>query len=522
MELPSKGTPDLADTAIEIGGFRLDTASGILLSRDGGVIPVRAKTFAFLCHLARNRGRVVSKDELLETVWPGLFVSEDSLTQCASELRKVFGSGPDGLLRTVPKRGYLIDAAPAPMPQASLSQVRTGPALPAIAVLPFRNRSGNAADDTLIDGLVEEITYGLARFKSIVVIARNSAFNFPVENRPPLQEIGVRLGVGFICEGAVTRAGGRFKVSVTLSDVSTGQQLWGNQFDFAEGDLIGMSAEIATTIISRLVSNIDQAFQRQSSPGATEFASFENFVRGVALLRSYGPDVNQRAKAHFERAIELDPDCGLAHAYLALAEAMIADYAAAPRHVLEAARDRVTLAITLEPEEGRCHRILGLMQIYLREHESAERCLRRAYEINPYDADVLAQLGFVSAMRGRPAEGLNWLDRSIALNPFRPYWYDLDRCYALYGLGRYSEAIDILRGAPQLSMAHQLWLAANYAQADASAAAAQTLAGVLKVVGDADIEALAWQWTEFEHRSDFDHLLGGLRVAEAALRASPV
>ena len=515
MGSPSAGTPDLADTAIEIGGFRLDAAGGIL-SRGGDVVPVRAKTFAFLCHLARNRGRVVTKDELFEAVWPGLFVSEDSLTQCASELRKLFGSGPASLLRTVPKRGYLLDVVTSPAPQAA-----SGQAMPAIAILPFRNRSGNAADNVMIDGLVEEITYGLARFRSIIVVASRSAFNFPVDNRPPLEEIGARLRVGFVAEGAVTRVGGRLKVAVTLSDTASGQQLWGNQFDFAEGDLISMSAEIATTIISRLVSNIDQAFQRRSAPGPAEFATFENFVRGVALLRSYGPDVNERAKAHFERAIELDPACAVAHAYLALANVIIADYSAAPRAALEEACDRISLAITLEPEEARCHRIMGLVQLYLREHEAAEQCLRRAYGINPYDADAICQLGFVITMRGRPAEGLAWIERAIALNPFRPYWYDLDRTYGLYMLGRYDEMIAIIRGAPDIGAAHHLWTAAAFAMIGARRDAAAAIDKFQRTMGDVDVVNQAQLWTEYEQDRDFQHFATGLRAAVAAFRSGP-
>lgn len=502
----------MADAAIEIGAFRLDAASGIL-SRGGEVVPVRAKTFAFLCHLASNRGRVVSKNELLEAVWPGLFVSEDSLTQCASELRKVFGAGPDSLLRTVPKRGYLLasDAPPSMAP--------AGQSYPSIAILPFRNRAADGADDAVLDGMVEEITFGLARFKSIVVIAHNSAFAFPAERRPLLAEIGRTLGAEFIVEGSALRANGRLLVSVTLSQAPSGQRIWGNQFDFAETDLFTLNAEIAVTIISRLVSNIDRAILQQKAAPAS-LAAFESFTRGVAFVRGYGPGVNERARDHFRKAIEIDPDFALAHAYLALTEIIIADYAAASRDVLEAARNRVSLAIMLEPEESRCYRIMGLVHLYLREYPSAEQYLRRAYDINPYDADALAQLGFVMAMRGRPEEGAGWLRKAIALNPFRPFWYDADLSYVLYGLGDYDEAIDILAAAPDIGAFHHMWLAAAYGMAGKLGPAANAFERLLTKIDLGDFETYTRDWTEFEHESDLEHFRQGLRIAEQAFRDS--
>jgi len=504
----------LADAAIEIGEFRLDAAGGVL-RLSGEVVPVRAKTFAFLCHLAANRGRVVSKDELLQAVWPGLFVSEDSLTQCASELRKMLGAGADGVLKTVPKRGYLL-VSQAAVPVAELPEQ----AFPSIAILPFRNRGPGHADDALIDAMVDEITYGLARFKSITVIARNSAFSFPARSRPPLKEVSEKLGVEFIVEGSALRADGRLLVSVSLTHAPTSLHIWGSQFDFAERDLLSMQAEIAVTIISRLVSNIDQGVQQTARPGKSSLAAFENFARGVAFLRSYGPGVNERARAHFVKAIELDPDCAVAHAYLALADVIIADYAASPRPVLEAARDRVNLALALEPEEARCHRIMGLVRLYLREHEAAERCPRRAYDINPYDADVLAQLGFVIGMRGRPAEALAWLEKAIALNPFRPDWYDMDLSFVFYGLGRYDETAEILLSSRDDAPYRKLWLAASYAMSGDLVRAAAVIDRFHGEMGDVDVINQARLWTEFEHERDFQHLATGLSAAVAAYHAS--
>lgn len=500
----------MADATIEIGEFRLDPVRGVL-SRGGDVVPLRAKTFAFLCHLAQNRGRVVSKDELFDAVWPNVHVSEDSLTHCASELRKALGLGPDGLLRTIPKRGYLLENGEmtAPVP---------GHAYPSIAILPFRNRGPAGVENTIIDGMVEEITFGLARYKSLTVIAPRSAFVFAAGDRPALADIGSALGAEFIVEGAGLHAHGRLALSVTLTHAASGQQVWGSQFDFAEGDLFSMNAEIAATIISRLVSNLDRAVLLQPASSGS-LAAFESFTRGVAFLRGYGPGVNERARELFARAIEIDPDFALAHAYLALTEIIIADYAAAPREILEAARDRVTLAITLEPEESRCYRIMGLVRLYLREHEAAERYLRRAHELNPYDADALAQLGFVLAMRGHPVEGVAALRRAIALNPFRPFWYDADLSYALYGMGAYEEAAELLSSGPDLGNFRHLWIAASYSMAGRLVEAGKAFEMVLATMPAEDLDRRTKDWTEYEHEADLAHLRQGLRIAEQAFHA---
>lgn len=494
----------MTDAAIEIGVFRLDAARGVL-SRNGEIVPLRAKTFAFLCHLACNRGRVVTKDELLDAVWPGLHVSEDSLTQCASEIRKAMGA--DAPLKTVPKRGYLLASCTAQAPV-------TEHAFPVVAVLPFANLGPDGSDRVLIDGMVEEITYGLARFRSIVVIARASAFAFPADARPSPGEVGSQLGAEFVVEGSAARASGRFRVTVTLLHAASGRRIWGNRFDFAEEDLFAMNREIATTIIARLVSNIDSAVLQAPAPAAS-LAAFENLARGLAFLRAYDVGANERARDHFLKAIEIDPNYALAHAYLGLAEVIIGDYGAAPRPVLEAARDRTSFAITLEPEEARCHRLMGLVHLFLKEFDASERALRHSYDINPYDADTLCQLGFVLTMRGRTEEALAWIGKAIALNPFRPFWYDSDLAHTLYLLGRYQEVISILLAAPVRTPFMELRLAAAYAMAGEIESAAAAFGCYRAAEPEGEIETLCRLWVEFEHESDIRHFAEGVRIAEA-------
>lgn len=177
---------------MRIGGHELDLGRG-LLRRDGQPVHLRAKTFALLSHLARHAGRVLTKEELLDAVWPDVTVTEDSLTQAIRDLRKVLG---EDAIRTVPRRGYLL-AADDPAMSA-------GDAPPVVAVLPFRTVSDRAEDAALADALAEEITLGLGRYGVVRVIARHSAFQFRPETATA-QEAARALGADWFVSGPARR-----------------------------------------------------------------------------------------------------------------------------------------------------------------------------------------------------------------------------------------------------------------------------------------------------------------------------
>lgn len=178
-------------------------------------------------------------------------------------------------------------------------------------------------------------------------------------------------------------------------------------------------------------------------------------------------------------------------------------------------------ALMLAPEDARCHRIMALAYFYLRDHAAAESYLNRALDLNPYDADILAQLGFILAMRGRAAAGVPLIERSIALNPLRPPWYDADLALALYCLGQYAEAIGALSAVPDTSIFHEASLSAFHAMAGNMAKAAFHVARALEAAGDADLFEYVRLATEFEHEQDLQHFLDGVRLAVAALRSQP-
>jgi TolB-like protein/Tfp pilus assembly protein PilF len=495
---------------LQIGELTLDPAAGTL-RRGGDLIPVRAKTFRLLAHLAASPGRVVGKDELMAAVWPEVTVTEDSLVQAVRDLRRVIGDDRGSVLRTVARRGYLLDpgAAPAPEPMPA-------PAGPRVAILPFATQSDDPADPPLIDGIVEEITHGLARFGTIAVIARHSAFAFPARDRPAAPEVGAALGASHLVEGTARRSGARFQLSLALIEAADGRTLWGERLDLAATDMLTLQDILPRRIIARLVANLEASVLARATAGpAASPSAFEHLTRGIALLRSYGPGANEGARDACRRALAIDPDYGLAHAYLALAELLIGGYGAAPRPQLEASRDRALRATALAPEESRCHRILALIQMFMRDYAASEDSFRRARDLNPYDADTLAQTGYLLAIRGRAAEGLDWLDRAVALNPLHPPWYHFDRAKALYALGRFAEAAAALTCLPRRQAWHETFLAAALAMAGRPAEAARHLAAAEAISPGWQplTEARAADW---EHPEDMERLHAGIRAAMAA------
>ena len=214
--------------------FTLDLTRGYLRAGEQDV-DLRPKAFKVLCHLAENAGRLVPKQQLYEVVWPNVVVSDDSLVQCIGELRQKLGDHEHRLIKTVSRRGYLLDVSisSSDIPSVQVVEPETSAAVefpssapplpdrPSIAVLPFTNLSGDPSQDYFTDGIVEDITTELSRFAGLFVIARNSSFRYKGE-ATDVRQVGRELGVRYVLEGSVRRFGDRIRVAAQLIDAETG------------------------------------------------------------------------------------------------------------------------------------------------------------------------------------------------------------------------------------------------------------------------------------------------------------
>jgi TolB-like protein len=232
------------------------------LRRDGVVLPLRPKSFDVLVYLAQNPGRLIPKAELIDNVWQNVIVTENSLVQCIKEIREALQDEGQKAIETVSKRGYLfaspvvdiegheaeLAGAAVPGPASGEQRALPLPDRPSIAVLPFDNMSGDPAQDYFADGMSEDLITALSRIRWLFVIARNSTFVYK-SRAVDVRQVARELGVRYVLEGSVRRAGNQLRVSAQLIDAVTGGHHWAEQYDRKLGDIFAVQDEITRSVV---------------------------------------------------------------------------------------------------------------------------------------------------------------------------------------------------------------------------------------------------------------------------------
>ena len=287
MIIPS-GLPACGDWSYNVkycfADHTLDTERRELY-RGSEPIAVEPQVFDLLIYLMENRDRVVSKDDLIASVWGGRIVSDSTLTSCINAARKAVGdSGEDQkLIRTIARKGLRFVGEVRTQPTATepadasglpLDQVheRSGPALPlpdrpAIAVLPFINMSGDSEQEYFSDGISEDIITALSKLRWFFVIARNSSFIYK-GRAVHMKQIAEELGVGYVVEGSVRKSGDRVRITAQLNDVATGSHIWAEHYDRGLADVFAVQDEITEAIVAAIEPQIYAAenFRAQRKP----------------------------------------------------------------------------------------------------------------------------------------------------------------------------------------------------------------------------------------------------------------
>ena len=241
---------------VAFGPFRLDQ-QGRSLTRAGAEVSLGRRAFDVLCVLAAAGGEPVSKDALLDQVWPGLTVEENNLQVQISALRKVLG---DGMIVTIPGRGYRLTMA-VPGKQSPTPEAATGK--PSIAVLPFTNMSGDIEQEYFADGVADDIITELARVRSLLVIARNSSFAYKGQ-AIDVRQIARELGVRYILEGSVRRSGDRVRIGAQLIDATTADHIWAERYDRGVADIFAVQDEISAAVTGAIGPAILDAERRRA------------------------------------------------------------------------------------------------------------------------------------------------------------------------------------------------------------------------------------------------------------------
>jgi adenylate cyclase len=462
------------------GLYVLDLDRGCLLLGEDE-IALRPKTFAVLCHLVENAGRLVSKDELFAAVWPNVVVTDDALVQSIGELRRAIGDDAQRLIRTIPRRGYrfepdvsdvpaggrhsveavsVLEAAPVvdrrappaattlgwrfglaaacalmvalafgalwlglPRPADRPTVAGSPPgsdigARPAIAILPFLNQSESAAREYFADGLTQDLIHALGRFSELTVMSWNAVSAFKGKPESP-GAIARKLAVRYQVEGSIRQSGDRIRVIAQLVDTD-GRVLWSGSFEEAFSDLFALQDRITTQIAGALAVRVTQSEQRRAFARPTENLEAYDFVLRArpALQRPARAD-NVEARALLRRATLLDPN--YAAAYAALAETYHIDmsmgWAQSPRVALARAEELANKALSINDTEQRARVVLGRVHIFHQRYEQAMVEIDRAIAINPSDANGLAGRGNILMWLGQTDAAIETLELAQRIDP---------------------------------------------------------------------------------------------------------
>jgi adenylate cyclase len=297
------------------------------LHRGADVVSVAPQVFDLLDYLIRNRERVVTKDELINTVWNGRNVSDAALTTRLNVARSAVGdSGEEQrLIKTLPRKGFRFVGqvreareVAGPDPGDTHESAPAVPDKPSIAVLPFANMSDDPEQEYFANGMVEDIITALSRFKSLFVIARNSSFTYK-GRAVDIKQIGRELGVRYVLEGSVGKAAGRVRISGQLIEASTGAHLWAEKFDGALGDVFELQDAVTERIVGAIEPSIKQAeINRARTKPTSNLDAYDYYLRAFQQALLYTREGSDASLNYIRKAIALDPGYALAKAYLSI------------------------------------------------------------------------------------------------------------------------------------------------------------------------------------------------------------
>jgi adenylate cyclase len=342
------------------------------------------------------------------------------------------------------------------------------PDKPSIAVLPFVNISGDPEQEYFSDGLTEEIISALSKVPKLFVIARNSTFTY--KGKPvKVQQVSKELGVRYVLEGSVRKAGDRVRITAQLIDATTGHHLWSERYDRELKDIFALQDEITMKIITAMQIKLTEGeVTRMWAKGTDNLDAYLKFLQGRKHFFRFNPDDAVLARRYFKEAIALDPEFATPYSFMGflLLLEVRRGQSKSPQKSIGQAFKLSQKALTLNESDANGHILLARIHLTKGQHEKAMAGFERAVAVAPNSLGGLFWLGRALSRAGRPQEAIPHLKKVIRLNP-------LDPSLGFFGLGtayirmeRYEEAITVLKKVlhykPDFDIAHA-WLAACYA-----------------------------------------------------------
>ncbi len=404
----------------EFGAFRLDARSGMLF-RAGGHVVMPPKVTELLVALVQAEGRVLTREELLQQLWPDTVVEQGSLTSHISLLRKTLGESPkaQNFIETLPKRGYRFVA---PVRRLVSGSPDPGGFRNMLVVLPFENLNPGEKYDYFSDGLTEEMITELARLspEHLGVIARTSAMQFKSTTKS-IAQIGNDLAVSHVLEGSVRRMGERVRITTQLIRASNQAHLWAQSYDRELHDLLEVQAEVARAVAREIHVKLTPHERRRGDPAMTRLLkpqAHELYLRGRHFWYRRTEEGIRKSIECFEEALQHDPGFAAAYDGISDAHTMLACRGITPAiESFHKAKAAARQAVRLEPELGEGYASLAHVRLHDWDWVGLESDFRQAIELYPGYAIAHYWYAEYLMVMGRTQEAVVRVENASGLDP---------------------------------------------------------------------------------------------------------
>jgi TolB-like protein len=501
---------------LRLNGRKVDVQRGSVADAAGSVVTLRPQAAEVFKVLAARAGELVSKDELVKSVWGGIAVTDDSLVQCITEIRKALGDDKHKIVKTVLKRGYVLDAggpesAKLPLwrrwmvPAAVATGLaalagayflpagKTGVEAPAIAVLPFENVTGDEKWKRFAYGLTEDIIADLSRFRDIPVVARTSTEVY--RDKPhDVREIGKALNVKYVLEGSLRVDGYRVRVTAQLIDTRTGAHVWSEHYDRDASEFFPMQDDITEKIAVALtgyqgqITEAERALARRKN--ATDLNAYDYWLLAIEAKHKMTPQGMIEGRAYLEKGLKLAPDFMPLLRDMAITYSLEMDIGSAIDYPawVDALRRYAEQALALDPNDAMANVMMGVASSFEGDEEQADRYRERALRLSPNNLDTLMCVAW--AWGGwRTERALELIERTLELEPRHPSWWNFPITLTRFAARQFNKAYEAAKRTGE-SPSQAAFLAMSAAQLGKTQEAADAAAKVLAMNPDWTAESM--------------------------------
>ncbi|CAN5580795.1 winged helix-turn-helix domain-containing protein [soil metagenome] len=472
------------------------------LRRVSTPVPLEPRALALLIELVEHHERVVTKEELLDSVWGDRFVSESALTTQVKAVRRAVGDTgtQQAVIKTVHGHGYrfvaqLADGADGTGGDAGNGHQHARPAdanaeaatneQPLVAVLPFDDVSSGQGSAHVAAGLASDVVTGLSRHRWLRVLTRAMSSGYQGEP-DAVRRLRHDLNVGYVVEGAVRVERRRLRVTVSLTDAATGTCRWAERYDRDIEDLFDVLDEITDVVVATIEPEVGYAERERVHRGPrADLRAWDLFHLGVEHLFRFTAADNVEAQRLFDRARTIDPGFGDAQAWWAYSVVLGMTYWGTDpdRATLDEALAATKVALGVDDHNAVFHMLRGRVQLARRDYGAALIENHRAIELNPTFAAAYCGLGDSLCYEGRYDEAIEQFTRSVALGSHDPQRWAFLSYGALAHLfaGRYEEAVEwteraaVIPNCQYWTLAHRVVDLANLGRTEQCAAAVEAL-----------------------------------------------